>query len=258
MYFGFDRISISYGQKKILSDVTMEFARGSISSILGPNGSGKSSLLKTVSRTLRPFSGSVILEDKPLREYAPRTLARKIAYLPQLHPRLRDMDVQTLVACGRYPYREFGSNARATDARIIRDALKVTGLEGSGARALSKLSGGERQRAWLAMCICQQPEILLLDEPTTHLDIGYQLEMLELVEKLRRERGITIVMVLHDLNLAARYSDKLYVLKEQRVLAEGTPEAIMNQSLLKDAFDVDGQIIWDEKNGCPFVIPEKR
>lgn len=257
MYFGFDNISIAYGKRTILEDVSMEFEKGKITTIIGPNGCGKSSLLKTVPRTVTPVKGSVLFEGKDLRSYAPKELAKKIAYLPQLHTSPADIDIRTLVSYGRYPYKRFGSGLTAEDRDIIDETLELTGLAHMGNRLLNNLSGGEKQRAWIAMTICQKPEILLLDEPITYLDIGYQIEVLELVRELCERLHITIVMVLHDMNFTARYSHRIYVLKDGHVFDYGHPDTIISHSTMKDVFHIESQIIRDGKNGCPFMIPEK-
>ena len=257
MYFGFNNISIAYGKRTILEDVSMEFEKGKITTIIGPNGCGKSSLLKTVPRTVTPVKGSVLFEGKDLRSYAPKELAKKIAYLPQLHTSPADIDIRTLVSYGRYPYKRFGSGLTAEDRDIIDETLELTGLSHMGNRLLNNLSGGEKQRAWIAMTICQKPEILLLDEPITYLDIGYQIEVLELVRELCERLHITIVMVLHDMNFTARYSHRIYVLKDGHVFDYGKPDSIISHNTMKDVFHIDSQIIHDGKNDCPFIIPEK-
>lgn len=257
MYFGFNNISIAYGKRTILEDVSMEFEKGKITTIIGPNGCGKSSLLKTVPRTVTPIKGSVLFEGKDLRSYAPKELAKKIAYLPQLHTSPADIDIRTLVSYGRYPYKRFGSGLTAEDRDIIDETLELTGLAHMGNRLLNNLSGGEKQRAWIAMTICQKPEILLLDEPITYLDIGYQIEVLELVRELCERLHITIVMVLHDMNFTARYSHRIYVLKDGHVFDYGKPDSIISHNTMKDVFHIESQIIRDGKNGCPFMIPEK-
>ena len=257
MYFGFDDISISFGKKEILRNITMDFEKGKITTIIGPNGCGKSSLLKTISRTVIPVSGNAIFEDKPVNSYSPKELARKIAYLPQIHTSPSDIDIRTLVSYGRFPYKKFGQGLTEQDKRIIDETLELTGLAHMGDRLLNNLSGGEKQRAWIAMTICQQPEILLLDEPITYLDIGYQVEVLELIRELGRRLKITIVMVLHDMNFTARYSDRIYVLKDHGVHDYGAPEKIIEHDHLEDVFRIDSQTFSDEKNHCPFVIPEK-
>lgn len=257
MYFGFDHVSIAYGKKQILGDISMEFEKGKITTLIGPNGCGKSSLLKTVPRTVTPVSGSPIFEDKPLKSYTPKELARKIAYLPQIHDSPDDITIRTLVSYGRFPYKKFGSGLTQEDERIIDETLELTGLTALRERTMNNLSGGEKQRAWIAMTICQQPQILLLDEPITYLDVGYQVEVLELVRDLRDKLHITIGMVLHDMNFTARYSDRIYVLKDGRVHACGTPEEIICRENLNAVFSVDSQLYHDEKNDCPIVVPER-
>lgn len=257
MYLGFDNVSVAYGRKRILDNVTMEFERGKITTIIGPNGCGKSSLLKTVPRTVLPVSGNVMLEEKPLKSYSPKELAKKIAYLPQLHTSPEDITIRTLVSYGRFPYKKFGSGLTSEDEGIIDRTLELTGLTPYADRLVNHLSGGEKQRAWIAMTICQQPEILLLDEPITYLDVGYQVEVLELIRDLRDKLNITIGMVLHDMNFTARYSDVIYVLKDRRVHAHGTPEEIIRQEHLNAVFGIDSQMYHDDRNGCPIVVPEK-
>lgn len=256
MYFGFQDISIAYGRQKVLENITMEFHRGEIAAIIGPNGCGKSSLLKTAAR-LPPAAGRVIFEDRPLCAYPRRELAQKIAYLPQNRTTPKDIDIRTLVSYGRYPYRRFGAGLTGKDRRVIDETLALTGLQDKGEKLLHTLSGGERQRAFIAMTLCQQPEILLLDEPITYLDVGYQVEVLELIRSLRERMKMTVVMVLHDMNLTARYCERIYLLKDRHVCGCGSPEEVMRQEKLREVFGIDSQILRDPKNGCPFIIPEK-
>jgi len=257
MYFGFDNVSIAYGKRQILENITMDFEKGKITTIIGPNGCGKSSLLKTISRVVTPVAGTPVYEDKPIREYSPKELAKKIAYLPQIHMSPKDINIKTLVSYGRFPYKRFGSGITMEDRKIIDETLELTGLSHMGERMLNNLSGGEKQRAWIAMTICQQPEILLLDEPITYLDIGYQVEVLELIKELGERLKITIVMVLHDMNFTARYSNRIYVLKDHHVYDYGKPDAIIEHDNMEHVFSIDSQIVRDEKNDCPFMIPEK-
>lgn len=255
MYFGFSNISIQYGKKEVLKDVTLEFPKGKVVTVIGQNGCGKSSLLKTVSRAVKPAAGSVVFNGKPLKEYGTKEIARKIAYLPQVHVSPPDIDVRTLVSYGRFPHTKFGRGLTQADADIIDEALRMTGLETLKDRIISTLSGGERQRAWIAMTICQQPEVLILDEPTTYLDVSYQVEVLQLVRALNKKLGLTIVMVLHDLNLAARYSDLLYAIKDKGVRACGTPKEIITRENLIEIFDVEAEVFEDKNNHCPYFIP---
>ena len=255
MYFGFRNMTIGFCGKTVLDDVTLEIPRGKVVTIIGQNGCGKSSLLKTVSRAVTPRRGEVVYEDRPLKSYPPRRIARHIAYLAQVHVSPPDIDVRTLVSYGRYPYLKLGRRLSAEDGRIIDETLRLTGLTALEHRTLRTLSGGERQRAWIAMTVCQQPEILILDEPTTYLDISYQMEVLELVRRLNRELGMTIVMVLHDLNMAARYSDMLYAIRVGRIFASGTPEEVICSETLRAVFKIEADIACDAAHNCPYFIP---
>ncbi len=258
MYFGFKDISIKYGKRQIVSGINMEFAQGEIICLIGKNGCGKSSLLKTVFGAVTPSTGQVIYKDRPIKRYDPRELAKKIGYLPQSHFSPPDIDVRTLVSYGRYPYHRFGHGLSAKDKEITDRALEFTGLTELGDQMVSNLSGGERQRAWLAMAVCQQPEILILDEPTTYLDISYQIEVLDLIGKLNHEQGTTIVMVLHDINLAARYADRLYAVRSGGIVACGSPEEIVTKEKLFKVFDIETEILRDEINDSPFFIPLRK
>ena len=257
MYFGFKNVTVRYGRKTVLENVSVDIPKGKIVTLIGQNGCGKSSLLKIVSRAVEPRCGGAMLDGRPLRQYPPKLLARKIAYLAQVHTSPPDIDVRTLVSYGRYPYTRLGRGLTEADGTVIERVLAMTGLKELESRILSTLSGGERQRAWIAMAICQEPEILILDEPTTYLDIGYQIEVLELIKKLNAELGITIVMVLHDLNLAARYSDMLYAIKNRRVYACGSCSDIITECHLKNIFDIEATVFEDKINACPYFIPLK-
>lgn len=255
MYFGFQNITIAFRSKQVLDQVTLEIPRGKIVTIIGQNGCGKSSLLKTVSKAVKPRAGQVIYQDRPLSSYPPRLLAQHIAYLAQVHASPPDIDVRTLVSYGRYPYTRLGRRLTREDGAMIDRTLKLTGLEGLAHRTLSTLSGGERQRAWIAMTVCQQPEILILDEPTTYLDVSYQLEVLELVRRLNQELGMTILMVLHDLNMAARYSDLLCAIRDGRVDSFGPPAEILCEAALRRVFRIRAEIGCDAAHHCPYFIP---
>lgn len=257
MYFGFRNISIRYGKKSVVDNVSLEFPQGKIVTIIGQNGCGKSSLLKTVSHAVRPSSGEIIFRGRSIRDYGSKEIAKKIAYLPQVHSSPPDIDVRTLVSYGRYPYMRLGRGLRRDDTEAIDEALSLTGLTELSGQAVSTLSGGERQRAWIAMTICVKPEVLILDEPTTYLDISYQVEVLELVRSLNRTLGITIVMVLHDLNLASRYSDLLYAIKDRGVCAAGSPVEVITKNNLRRIFDIDARVFEDCLNKCPYFIPLK-
>ena len=258
MYLGFSNVSIRYGKKEIIDRVNIEFAKGKTSTIIGSNGCGKTSLLKTISYAVKPYHGHVLLDGKPIRKYSPKQLAKRIAYLPQVHYSPSDIDIRTLVSYGRYPYQRFGKGLSKEDNEMIDQTIELTGLSAMENRVLDTLSGGERQRAWIAMTLCQQPEILILDEPITYLDIGHQVEIMELIKDIGQNLNITIVMVLHDINLASRYSDYLFAIKDKKIYAYGSPREIITPSTMGDVFRIDTQIYEDEKNRCPFMIVEKR
>lgn len=255
MYFGFRNIDVNYGKKSVLKGLTLEIPAGKVVSLIGQNGCGKSTLLKTVAKAVVPRGGEVIYRDRPIGSYPPKKMAQKVAYLAQVHESPPDIDVRTLVSYGRFPYSKFGRGLTEAGAKIIDRALAMTGLSHLEDRILSTLSGGERQRAWIAMTIAQEPEVLILDEPTTYLDVSYQVEVLELVRKLNRDLGITIVMVLHDINLAARYSDLLAAVKNGGLYAFGTPTDIVTEQYLRDIFQIETSVYTDPVHGCPYFIP---
>lgn len=258
MYFGFKDISISYGKNVILKNVNMEFPKSKISSIIGPNGCGKSSVLKTIINTVKPTSGQVIYNDKDLREYKIKELAKKIGFLPQIYKSPSDIDIRTLVSYGRHPYKRIGQSLNSKDIELIDLALERTGLTNIQGRTLEHLSGGEVQRTWIAMTLAKEPEILILDEPITYLDIGYQIEVMELVKDLADNLKITVVMVLHDINLASRYSDRIYSISKNGVINEGTSTELLTKDKIKELYDIDSRIIIDEKYKKPIVLPEKK
>lgn len=255
MYFGFEHITVSYGKHTVLRDVTMDVPQGKITVLIGRNGCGKSSLLKTVSRAVTPRSGCVILRDRPLDAYSPKERARQIAYMGQSMPTVADIDVETLVSYGRYPHTVPGRGMTAYDREVIHSAIVQTDLNAIRNRALTTLSGGELQRARVAMNLAQEPSVLILDEPTTHLDLGYQLEILELLRKLNRTLGLTVLMVLHDIDLAARYADMIFALCDGRIVTFGTPDEVITADHVRTIFGVESEILRDEANGCPYVRP---
>ena len=256
MYFGFRNITVDYGKKKVLTGLSLDVPKGRIMTLIGQNGCGKSTLLKVIPRAVTPRSGFCELDGRPIREYRSKLLAKRIAYLAQVHTSPPDIDVRTLVSYGRYPYMKPGRGLTKADGDIVTDVIRMTGLEKLSEQPLSTLSGGERQRAWIAMTVAQEPEILVLDEPTTYLDIGYQIEVLELVKSLNCKLGITILMVLHDLNLAARYSDILAAVKDGRIYASGTPYEVLTAKNLRALFGIGAAVTKDEAHDCPFFIPE--
>lgn len=251
-------LDLSYGKKPIVKDVNMDIKRGEIVTMIGPNGSGKSTVIKALSRYLKPQRGQVLLENEDIFSLKTKQVARKVAVLPQMKNIPEDFSVETLVGYGRYPHLRFRQRFSKEDYEMIEWALKKTDLLKFKERHLNNLSGGEKQRAWIAMCLAQKPEILILDEPTTFLDISYQLELLDLIKELNESMGLTIIMVLHDINQAARYSNKLYAIKDGRIHSFGRPQDLLNEDFLKDVYKIKADVFQDNKHSCPYFIPLKR
>lgn len=250
-----EALSIGYGNNLIIRDLELEIGRGDFITIIGVNGSGKSTLLKSLSRNMRPHKGVVYLDGKSIFKQDTRAVARKLAILPQTPKAPEDFTVRDLVSYGRQPYLGLTGRMKGKDFEIIDWAISATQIDYLQHRPVSTLSGGERQRAWLALALVQQPEILLLDEPTTFLDIGCQFEVLELVKSLNARLGITIVMVLHDINQAARYSKSIVVLKDGGVYKTGSPEEVVTEEVLQKVFNVRVRVFRDPDNECPYFIP---
>lgn len=250
-------LNVSYDEKRILKDISFNVKTGEIVTIIGPNGSGKSTLIKTISRYLKPKSGNIYLNQVNINRIHTKEIAKNLAVLPQVKVVSSDVSIEELVSYGRFPHLRFGKRMSIEDREAIAWALEKTGLTGMKDRCVSTLSGGERQRAWIAMTLAQKPKMLLLDEPTTFLDICYQMETLEMVKHLNKTLGITVVMVLHDINQAARYSDKIMVINSGELREYGEPCQIVSKDLLKDIFKIDTDIYEDQVNKCPYFIPKK-
>ena len=250
-------VSLAYGSVEIVKDVNIEINKGDIVTLIGPNGSGKSTILKSLCRYLKPKVGEVIIEGVNINKINTKKVAKKIAILPQTRNIINDYSIETLVGFGRFPHIGFGKKLKAKDYEVINWALAKTGLTHMKNRSVKTLSGGERQRAFIAMALAQKTEILILDEPTTFLDISYQLEVLELVKEINETLGLTIIMVLHDLNLAARYSHKIYAIKDGKVFKHGITRDLISKDTLKEVFKVEAEIYEDHHNDCPYFIPQR-
>lgn len=246
-------IEVGFDGKTVLENLTLAVEKGQIISILGPNGSGKSTLLKVLSRNLKPDRGSVYLDGNNLAELSAKVVARKMAVLPQSPEAPKDLTVRDLVEYGRYPHQSWWQGRSGEDDECVNWALVQTGLEEMSGRIVSTLSGGERQRVWIAMALAQKPEVLLLDEPTTYLDICHQLEIMELLAEFNRVHNITVAMVLHDINHAARYSDCVVVLHQGKVFAVGRPEDVITPHTLRAVFGVESEVTIDNL-GKPVVF----
>lgn len=226
------------GGKEILQDVSYEFLSGKRTAIIGPNGAGKSTLLKVLCLLNEKFSGVVTLDGKNIREVGRNNLAKVMAILPQERDAPQDTTVRQLISFGRFPHRKFFGGESQEDSAAIKNALELTKLSDFENRQVVSLSGGERQRAWLAMTLAQRPKILLLDEPTTYLDIAHQLEVMEIIADVNRKFSTTIIMVLHDMNHARIYSDDVLILKDKKIFASGAPKKILSAKILSEVFNV--------------------
>lgn len=248
-------ISTGYGRRVVSQRLSLSVERGSRTSLVGPNGSGKSTVLKTLARLIAPLAGAVYLNGQDINGLPTRQVARRMAILPQVHEVPAELTVLELVEQGRFPHVGALGMLRRQDDEAIEDAIRMTRLENFVHRPIDTLSGGERQRAWMALALAQRTEILLLDEPTTFLDVGHQLELLQLVSRLNRDRGVTILMVLHDLNHAARFSDRLVAMSGGEIVADGAPDEVLTTGLLRNVFRVEASVITDPGTGAPMCIP---
>ncbi|MEK4465483.1 ABC transporter ATP-binding protein [Paenibacillus sp. FSL R7-0048] len=240
--FTVDSISIRYEQKNIINNFSFSVKKGEIVSIIGPNGSGKSTLLKAVSRLIPYHTGAVTLDGTDLKSMTAKQVARKMCMLSQKNQAPNDMTVIDLVSYGRYPHKKWFEKLNHEDMDIVDWALEKTHLKDYKDRAVSSLSGGESQRAWIAMALAQRPLVMLLDEPTTYLDISHQHEVLELVRELNQDMGMTVVMVLHDLNQASTYSDSIVVVQAGEKAMYGTPNEVMTTDMIRDIYRMDAEV----------------
>ena len=252
-------LTIGYiGKKKqptvIASGINATLTTGQLTCLLGPNGVGKSTLLKTVTAFLPKLSGEIVIDGNGIESYTEKQLARKIGVVLTERTSVQNMTVEELVALGRSPYTGFWGRLEDEDKAMVAEAMQQAGIKRLAHRYVDTLSGGERQRAWIAMALAQRPQVLLLDEPTTYLDICHQLEVMQLLDKLNKELGLTVVMVIHDLNHAIQYADYVAVIKAGRLVVSGEPKEIVTSKLLADVFRVQA----DEfacSNGLPALVP---
>lgn len=252
--FQIHNLSFAYDQETIIKDLTLTLHKGCITTLIGANGCGKSTLFNLLTKNLKPDVGEICLYEKNVEQIKLRDFAKNVAIVHQYNTAPMDITVEKLVAYGRTPYHRFGRDEDPKKSEEkIKWALEITNTWKHKDKLVSELSGGQKQRVWIAMALAQDTKILFLDEPTTYLDIRYQLQILKLIKTLNREYGLTIVMVLHDINQALYYSDEIIAMKDGKIVAQGIPEKIINTKLVKDIYDVDLKVIEiDEK---PFVIP---
>lgn len=248
------QLQVGYGERTIVKDLTVEIPDKKITIIIGPNGCGKSTLLKAMSRIIPHQSGSIVLDGVQIAREDTKSLARKMAILPQSPESAAGLTVGELVSYGRFPYQKGFGRLTKEDLEVINWAMEVTGTIGYKYAPVDSLSGGQRQRVWIALALAQGTEMIFLDEPTTYLDLAHQLEVLELLQKLNQEQERTIVMVLHDLNQAARFADFLVALKDGKIVKTGSSEEVINRKVLKEIFQIDAEIGRDPRTNKPMCI----
>lgn len=248
-------LSLGYDGPDIISGLSLDVPNARVTSIIGPNGCGKSTLLRGLGRLLSPRAGEVLLDDAPLREHSTRHIATRISVLPQTPTAPSGLTVADLVSRGRHPRQKWYQQFSTSDESIVESALAATDILELADTPLEDLSGGQRQRAWISMTLAQETGILLLDEPTTYLDLAHQVDVLELVRRLNREHGRTVVMVLHDISLAARYSDHIVAMKGGAIVAQGTPAEVITPGRLLDVFGLEAHVVQEPTEGRPHVIP---
>lgn len=248
-------LRVGFAGREVLNGIDLVLRPAAVTAIIGPNGSGKSTLLRTLSRLLSPTAGAVTLDGVPITEMRMRELATRMASLPQGPTAPDGMTVRELVSRGRHPHQSLFRQWSADDESTVIAALELTGLDDLADREVETLSGGQRQRAWIALSLAQDTDVLLLDEPTTYLDIAHSIDVLDLIDHLSADLGRTVVMVIHDLNLAARYADELVVVHEGSVAAQGPPGEVITEHLLAAVFGLSAQVIPDPVSGCPLILP---
>ncbi|MFB4314042.1 ABC transporter ATP-binding protein [Actinomadura sp. 21ATH] len=247
-------VTVGYGGRMVIDELDVAIPPGVITTIIGPNGCGKSTLLRTLSRLLKPAGGTVVLDGEDIAGLKTRDVAKKLGLLPQAPVAPDGLTVADLVARGRHPHQSWLRQWSSDDAGVVERALAMTGVSDLAGRSVDALSGGQRQRVWISMTLAQGTDLLLLDEPTTYLDLAHAIDVLDLVDDLH-EAGRTVVMVLHDLNLAVRYSDNLIVMRDGAILAQGHPRDVITAGLLHEAFGLRAKVIDDPVGDRPLIVP---
>jgi len=250
-----ENLTLGYGDRDVIHDLDLVVEPGRVTAIVGPNACGKSTLLRSMTRLLAPRRGRVLLDGRELHSMPAKQLARRLGLLPQSPIAPEGITVGDLVGRGRHPHQRAFARWSSADDRAVAAALEATNTLELIDRAVDELSGGQRQRVWIAMALAQEPELLLLDEPTTFLDVSHQVEVLDLLTDLNAAMGTTVVMVLHDLNLAARYADVLIALRDGRLHASGAPADVLQPALVDEVFGMPSTVIEDPVSGRPLMIP---
>ncbi|MBW5447969.1 ATP-binding cassette domain-containing protein [Cohnella sp. CFH 77786] len=248
-------LGLSYGSHRIFQDLNLSVETGKITVLIGSNGCGKSTLLRSMARLLKPEQGAILLDGGDIARLPTKEVAKRMALLPQGPTAPEGLTVLQLVKQGRYPYQSWLRQWSREDEKMVRRALEVTGLSEWAEKSVDSLSGGQRQRAWIAMTLAQDTDMILLDEPTTYLDMTHQLEVLDLLYERNERDGRTIVMVLHDINLACRYAHRIVAIKNGRVYAQGAPEEVVTAEMIEAVFEMKCQMILDPVYGTPLCIP---
>jgi iron complex transport system ATP-binding protein len=250
-----EALTLSYGTELVIEELDLTIPQGKITVFVGSNGCGKSTLLRALARLLKPLKGSVLLDGKEMMKWPTREVAKQLAILPQGPVAPEGLTVFQLVSLGRHPYQNWHQRWSEEDERMVRKALNETRMEPFADRTVDSLSGGQRQRAWIAMTLAQGTDVILLDEPTTYLDLTHQIEILDLLYELNERENRTIVMVLHDLNLAARYAHHMIAIHNRKIHAQGKPEEIITRDMIRQVFGLECEITYDPLFGTPLCIP---
>lgn len=245
-------LDFSYGKNKVLNQISLQIPKGKITTLIGANGCGKSTLFHVMTKNLRAQHGKIFLDGKNINEIPLKQFAKEVSIVHQYNVSPNDLTVKKLIGYGRIAHRGFGKKNKEQDEKFIHWAMEVTGITELKDRQISDLSGGQRQRVWIAMALAQNTKILFLDEPTTYLDIRYQIEILKLLKRLNLELGMTMLVVLHDINQAIQYSDEIIAMKDGKIIAQGSPRDIATEKILKTVYDVDLRV--ENVNGNIFVL----
>ncbi|MGH3910242.1 MAG: ABC transporter ATP-binding protein [Pseudonocardiaceae bacterium] len=251
-------LRLGYGDNVVIDGLDLDVLDGTVTAVIGPNGCGKSTLLRALGRLIPTRRGHVLLDGKRIDKLPTRQVATVLGILPQSPVAPEGLTVADLIARGRHPHQTWYRQWSSDDEAAVAEALGWTGMTEFGERTVDELSGGQRQRAWISMALAQGTDLLLLDEPTTFLDLAHQVDVLDLVERLHAEAGRTVVMVLHDLNMAARYAQWLIAMRAGRIVAQGTPDEVLTESLLREVFDLDAQVLTDPIAATPLIVPVGR